>query len=174
MAEHDQQFDFYQQWVNKGSVWLSRRGANVHAVCHDRLGRLCHDYLTFTAAKDSNAFPVRWFWPEQIVFRLTSHDAELAAARAIVRALIDDAMPFNWHEHDDLSPGVAPAWRAALTYVGEDPNAVIAEQRAEMGFLLNAAVVAPDDAAPSALRVPGWPLMSQARNTNGDPDADSH
>lgn len=74
MAEHDQRFDSYTQWVNKASSWLTRRGPHVKAVCLDARNRLCAIGGDFMRARDEGAFPVRWLWPEDI--------AELAAKAA--------------------------------------------------------------------------------------------
>jgi len=73
MAEHNQQFDSFQEWVNKGRSWLTRRqriDSNDHpynrAVCFDMKGRLVQNGGDFARARDEDAFPVRWLWPDQI------------------------------------------------------------------------------------------------------------
>lgn len=66
MAELDQSFASFDQWVNKASSWLTRRGPHVHAVCFDTKGRACLNGGGFMKARDENAFPVRWLWPDQI------------------------------------------------------------------------------------------------------------
>jgi len=73
MAEHDQQFDSFQQWVNKASSWLTRHAdysdnpmSPFRAICFDAQGRLCRTGRDFMRARDSDAFPIRWVWPDQM------------------------------------------------------------------------------------------------------------
>jgi hypothetical protein len=66
MAEHNQQFETFQTWVNKASSWLTRRGTEERAVCFDAAGRLCRNGSHFMLARDTGAFPVRWLWHDQI------------------------------------------------------------------------------------------------------------
>jgi hypothetical protein len=82
MAEHDQQFETFQTWVDKASSWLARRGAE-QAICLDAKGRLCSMGRDWMRARDESAFPVRWLWPEQVAAEL----AEIAALRARMTAL---------------------------------------------------------------------------------------
>jgi hypothetical protein len=77
VAEHDQQFDSFQQWVNKASSWLTRRGQFVRAVCFDTQGRACPNGGAFMRARDEGAFPVRWLWPDQIAALAVKHADEL-------------------------------------------------------------------------------------------------
>lgn len=64
MAEHNQQFETFQTWVNKASSWLTRRGPTERVVCFDTKGRFCTRGLHFQRAHDEGAFPIRWIWPE--------------------------------------------------------------------------------------------------------------
>jgi hypothetical protein len=77
MAEHDQQFDNFAQWVNKASSWLTRHqdyndsrasghGPHFTAICFDAKGRLCTCGGDMMRARDEGAFPVRWVWPDQV------------------------------------------------------------------------------------------------------------
>lgn len=66
MAEHNQQFDSFQQWVNMASSWLTRRGERERAICFDAKGRWCPMGREFMRARDEGAFPIRWLWPDQI------------------------------------------------------------------------------------------------------------
>lgn len=73
MSEHNQQFDTFHEWVNKGRSWLTRRqrlDSSGHpynrAVCFDTKGRLVECGGDFMRARDEGAFPVRWLWPDQI------------------------------------------------------------------------------------------------------------
>ena len=108
MAEHDQQFDFFQQWVNKASSWLTRRGPNVRAVCFDTSGTLCANSTDFMAARDAKRFPVRWVWPDQVA-------ARLPALENAITTLINVALPENWFDEDDLEHG--DAWLEAARLV---------------------------------------------------------
>lgn len=64
MAEHNQQFDTFVEWVNKASSWLTRRGPYASAVCIDAKGRICQMGAHFMRARDEDTFPVRWVWPD--------------------------------------------------------------------------------------------------------------
>jgi hypothetical protein len=69
MAEHNQQFDSFQQWVNKAPSWLTRHplyGPHFHAICFDTKGRMCTCGSDMMRARDEDAFPVRWIWPDQV------------------------------------------------------------------------------------------------------------
>lgn len=77
MAEHDQQFETFQTWVNKASSWLRRRGEFVRAVCFDAKGRHCGIGRDFMRARDDDAFPVRFLWPDQIGSLAIRHKSEL-------------------------------------------------------------------------------------------------
>lgn len=74
MAEHNQQFNNHDQWVNKASSWLTRhpeyRPQGHHdefrTICFDTKGRICRNGRDFARAHDEETFPVRWFWPDQV------------------------------------------------------------------------------------------------------------
>ena len=70
MAEHNQQFDSFQEWVNKAPSWLTRhpdyKDPTFRAYCFDAKGRQCLIGRDFMRARDENAFPIRWIWPDQI------------------------------------------------------------------------------------------------------------
>lgn len=70
MAEHNQQFDTFEQWVSKAEWWLTRRGSLVRATCIDQKGRICQIGKHFMLARDEGAFPVVWVWPEDEKFTL--------------------------------------------------------------------------------------------------------
>jgi len=78
----DQTFDNFQQWVNKASSWLTChneyndtqhgenkgwRGHHFTALCFDSFGRRCRIGADMQRARDEDAFPVWWIWPDQIV-----------------------------------------------------------------------------------------------------------
>ena len=66
MSEHNQRFDTFEQWVNKASSWLTRRGPHERAICFDTKGRICRNGGDMMRARDEGAFPVRWKWPEDV------------------------------------------------------------------------------------------------------------
>lgn len=70
MAEHNQQFSTFIEWVNKASSWLTRHpdfnSQGFRAICFDTKGRLCRCGRDFMRARDEDAFPVRWLWPDQV------------------------------------------------------------------------------------------------------------
>lgn len=82
MAEHNQQFDTFTEWCNKAPSWLTRRGTDVHAICYDAKGRLCTIGGDFMRARDENAFPVKWIWPDQVVEVVLHADDKTPSAPA--------------------------------------------------------------------------------------------
>lgn len=86
MAEHNQRFDSFQEWVNKASSWLTRRGKFERAVCFDAKGRWCGCGGDFMRARDDNAFPVRWLWPDQVGALATQFQAEADALIGVKQA----------------------------------------------------------------------------------------
>jgi hypothetical protein len=89
MSEHNQQFDSFEQWVNKASSWLTRHheyydaehskakgwaGYHFTAMCFDAKNRRCRNGGDFMRARDENAFPVRWIWPDQLPAMLEVFD----------------------------------------------------------------------------------------------------
>jgi len=77
-----QYFENFNQWVNHASSWLTChadynntehgeakgwRGHHFTAMCFDSLGRRCRNGADFKRARDEDAFPVWWIWPDQIV-----------------------------------------------------------------------------------------------------------
>lgn len=77
MAEHDQSFRNFQEWVCKASSWLTRHpkfndsrrsgyGPHFTAICFDTKGRQCTCGRDMQRAHDEGAFPVRWIWPDQV------------------------------------------------------------------------------------------------------------
>lgn len=70
MAERNQQFDSFDQWVNKASSWLTRHERyhpqRFRVTCVDAKGRTCRLGADFMRARDEGTFPIRWTWPDQI------------------------------------------------------------------------------------------------------------
>ncbi len=74
MAEQNQQFDSFQEWVNKASSWLTRH-PRYHerfykVVCFDTKGRRCQIGKDFMRADEEGTFPIRWWWPDQPIEEL--------------------------------------------------------------------------------------------------------
>lgn len=70
--EH-QCFRSHREWVNKASSWLTSHPLysgkphnRFQATCFDAKGRLCQIGADFRRAKEDDAFPVYWLWPDQI------------------------------------------------------------------------------------------------------------
>lgn len=81
----DQRFDTFDQWVSRASSWLTCheqynnaehptrfgdkgwRGDHFTALCFDSFGRRCKSGADMQRARDEDAFPVWWIWPDQIV-----------------------------------------------------------------------------------------------------------
>lgn len=95
MAERNQQFDTFQEWVNKASSWLTRhedyndtehgdekgwRGRHFKAICFDSKGRLCYQGSDFMRARDEDTFPVRWLWPDQVPLLMVEPTQEMGFA----------------------------------------------------------------------------------------------
>jgi hypothetical protein len=70
MAEHNQQFDTFTQWVSRASTWLTRHEDydpnGFAAICFDAKGRHCRIGRDFMRADKEGTFPVKWLWPDQI------------------------------------------------------------------------------------------------------------
>lgn len=98
MGEQNQQFDNFDQWVNKASSWLTRYPLNkdgsdpaclsedhkpdwYRASCFDAKGRPCLSGREFMRARDEDAFPVRWLWPHQIAQIASERNEMLKALR---------------------------------------------------------------------------------------------
>jgi hypothetical protein len=95
MAEHNQRFDSFEQWVNKASSWLTRhhqynntehgdkvgwRGHHFTALCFDSKGRRVRNGGDFQRARDESAFPIHWIWPDQLLELAVKHTLEKEAA----------------------------------------------------------------------------------------------
>ncbi len=69
MAEHDQRFDTFHQWVNKASSWLTRHAKyderTFRVTCLAAKGRPCLIGRDFERARDEDTFPIHWRWPDQ-------------------------------------------------------------------------------------------------------------
>lgn len=82
MAEYNQRFDSFDEWVNKGRSWLTRRGPNEKVICYDAKGRLVTNGGGFMLARDEGAFPIRWLWPDQVAILATLHQYSTEAVVA--------------------------------------------------------------------------------------------
>ena len=74
MAEHNQQFDSFTQWVNKASSWLTRYEGT--AICYDTKGRQCKNGGDMMRARDDASFPVRWIWDWQVAEQMASQQRD--------------------------------------------------------------------------------------------------
>lgn len=81
MAEHDQRFDTYAQWVDMAPSWLGRRGPHEKAICLDSRNRLCAIAADFARARDEEVFPVRWLWPEDVATLARAQASECCVPR---------------------------------------------------------------------------------------------
>lgn len=73
MAEHNQRFETFDEWVNKASSWLTRHpqyspARDFRAICFDSKGRICRMGADFMRADKEGAFPIYWVWPDQNLF----------------------------------------------------------------------------------------------------------
>lgn len=84
MGEYNQQFRSFDEWVNKASSWLTRRGKHVRAICFDSKGRMCCIGRDSMRARDDSAFPVHWVWSDQAADKIvvSFRDAQPFAALA--------------------------------------------------------------------------------------------
>jgi len=76
-GEADGEFSSYQTWVNKASSWIGWTGAK----CFDAKDRPCRIGKDFMRARDEDAFPVRWYFPDRFPAPLIPTKGELAALR---------------------------------------------------------------------------------------------
>lgn len=91
MAEHDQRFDSFDQWVSRASSWLTRhpqynntehakktgwQGPHFTAICFDSQGRRVCNGGDMQRARDEGAFPVYWLWPDQLLEIAAKHTLE--------------------------------------------------------------------------------------------------
>jgi len=97
MAENDQKFDSFTQWVNKASSWLTRHDdyhpERFRAICYDSKGRRCAIGGDFMRARDEGTFPVSWLWPDQIAemaAKLAQYESQEADASAAAEADIQE------------------------------------------------------------------------------------
>lgn len=68
MAEDNQRFDSFNQWLDKAPSWLTRHPdyekTFFRAVCFDNTGKICWNGGDF----DEATYPVHWVWPDQNLF----------------------------------------------------------------------------------------------------------
>lgn len=105
MAEHDQRFDTYVQWRDEASSWLGRRGPQEEAVCLDVRHRPCAVEADFARARDEGAFPIRWFWPEDVAALAAAQASECCVPRR-------DEPSFVLLGRDPQAPDLVDRWAA--------------------------------------------------------------
>ncbi len=88
--EGNQRFDTFEQWVNKASSWLTRHANysdkphdQFRAFCFDSLGRRCAIGADFHRARDEDAFPVHWVWPDQMGQLWLDNQVNMGAKNAL-------------------------------------------------------------------------------------------
>ena len=85
VAIEGQFFTSMQQWITRASRDLTShpdylntqhgektgfRGHHFTAMCFDQQGRRCRIGKDFIRAKEEDAYPIWWVWPDQIPFLL--------------------------------------------------------------------------------------------------------
>ncbi len=73
MSEYNQQFDSFEQWVDKASSWLTRHheySEFFRATCIDSTGMICSCGKHFKIARYRGSFPVHWVWPGETITHL--------------------------------------------------------------------------------------------------------
>lgn len=81
MTEQNQQFESFTEWLNKASSWLTRHedySKDFRVICWDSKARICRIGADFMRARDEDAFPVYWLWPDQVVEVAMMHQAQEA------------------------------------------------------------------------------------------------
>lgn len=87
MSRSDQAFATFGEWDAHAETWLARDDRRGAPVCLDAKGRLCEDANDFYRAKTQGTFPVRWFWPDQLVNGLGTAIAEATRVQAAIARL---------------------------------------------------------------------------------------
>lgn len=67
MSAVDQTIRSFDEWVDNARRWLTSDNPHRRCVCVDAKGRRCRIGSDFMRARDEDAFPIRWYWPEQIL-----------------------------------------------------------------------------------------------------------
>ena len=75
MIKMKQEFESFNQWINHASDWLTshenyNKDGHFKAVLIDSVGRICTSGQCMMRARDDNTFPVRWWWPDQVIKEL--------------------------------------------------------------------------------------------------------
>ena len=98
-----QQWDTYEDWERDPLAYGPRLGGMI-PTCFDVEHRIVRSWMDFQHARQQNAFPVRWLWPEDV--------AKMAKDAATMRAAIDYACDVYFGE------GLRwlADWRAGGTY----------------------------------------------------------
>jgi len=85
VSRETQQFDSFAQWVSRASWWLTEPPhPGQTALCLDAKGRACSSGADFMRARDDDAFPVRWLWPDQVAERLAGPEKLIAEEIATI------------------------------------------------------------------------------------------
>ena len=76
-GDADGEFATFTTWVNKASSWIGWTGAK----CFDAKDRPCRIGGDFMRARDEDAFPVCWYFPDRFPEPVIPTKGELAALR---------------------------------------------------------------------------------------------
>lgn len=74
-GESDGQFKTFTTWVNKAASWIGWTGAK----CYDAKDRPCRIGADMMLARDENAFPIRWYWPDRFADPVVPNKADKIA-----------------------------------------------------------------------------------------------
>lgn len=86
-GKSDGEFHSFAEWVNKASSWIGFTGAK----CYDAKDRPCRNGGDFARARDENAFPVRWYYPDRFgASRPLMEPAQLHVLKQLLDADSDD------------------------------------------------------------------------------------
>lgn len=74
-GDPDGEFVSFETWVNKASSWIGWTGAK----CFDAKDRPCRIGRDFMLARDEDAFPVRWYFPDRFPDPVVPTRGDIAA-----------------------------------------------------------------------------------------------
>lgn len=65
-----QSCDRYAVMMEQGPKWLTQhrryQPGEFEAICYDRKRRHCPSWVSFLLARETETFPIYWFWPDQV------------------------------------------------------------------------------------------------------------
>lgn len=78
-GDTDGDFATFTTWVNKASSWIGWTGAK----CFDAKDRPCRQGGDMMRARDEEAFPVRWYWPDRFREAIVPSKRDLALIKGL-------------------------------------------------------------------------------------------